>query len=80
MSALITGHVVSNKMKKTITVLVERRVKHPVYEKVVTRSAKYHVHDELEQAKVGNLVEIRQSRPMSKTKFWVLSRIVEAPK
>ncbi len=71
------GRVTSDKMTKTVTVLVERRVKHPLYGKVVTKSAKYHAHDEASQARMGDLVEIKASRPISKTKSWVVTRILE---
>lgn len=73
----LIGRVVSDKMEKTVTVLVERRVKHPLYGKVVTRSKKYHAHDESNEFKEGDLVEIRSSRPLSKTKTWVVSRLIE---
>jgi small subunit ribosomal protein S17 len=73
----LTGRVVSDKMDKTVTVLVERRVKHPIYGKVVTRSSKYHCHDENNEYKAGDLVEIRASRKLAKTKAWVVSRLVE---
>ncbi len=72
-----TGRVVSDKMTKTITVLVERRVKHPLYGKVVTKSNKYHAHDEASVAKMGDLVEIKACRPFSKTKSWALSKVLE---
>jgi small subunit ribosomal protein S17 len=71
------GRVTSDKMMKTVTVLVERRVKHPLYGKVVTKSAKYHAHDAEGVAKEGDLVEIRASRPISKTKSWIVSRVLE---
>ncbi|MCS6996611.1 MAG: 30S ribosomal protein S17 [Casimicrobiaceae bacterium] len=71
------GRVTSDKMMKTVTVLVERRVKHPLYGKVVTKRAKYHAHDEEGMAKLGDLVEIRACRPISKTKSWVVSRVIE---
>jgi small subunit ribosomal protein S17 len=74
------GRVVSDKMNKTITVLVERRVKHPLYGKVVTRSAKYHAHDENNECKTGDLVEIVASRKLSKTKAWQLSKVLEKAK
>jgi small subunit ribosomal protein S17 len=74
------GRVVSDKMNKTITVLVERRVKHPLYGKVVTRSAKYHAHDENNESKAGDLVEIVATRKLSKTKAWRLSRVLEKAK
>ena len=74
------GRVVSDKMNKTITVLVERRVKHPLYDKVVTRSAKYHAHDENNECKAGDLVEIVATRKLSKTKAWRLSKVLEKAK
>ncbi len=73
----LTGRVVSDKMNKTITVLVERRVKHPVYGKVMVKSKKYHVHDEENQCKTGDIVQIVEGIPMSKTKSWVLASILE---
>ena len=73
----LTGKVVSDKMDKTVTVLVERRVKHPLYGKVVTRSKKYHAHDEKNEFHEGDVVEIASSRPLSKTKTWVVSKLVE---
>ncbi len=75
--ATLTGRVVSDKMDKTVTVLVERRVKHPLYGKVVTRSAKYHAHDEANECKEGDLVEIVATRKLSKTKAWRVSRLIE---
>jgi len=77
MMATEVGRVVSDKMNKTITVLVERRVKHPLYDKVVTRSAKYHAHDENNESKAGDLVEIVATRKLSKTKAWRVARVVE---
>ena len=73
----ITGKVVSNKMDKTITVLVERRVKHALYGKYMTRSTKLHAHDESNSCNIGDTVAISESRPLSKTKTWVLEQIVE---
>jgi small subunit ribosomal protein S17 len=73
----LIGKVVSDKMNKTITVLVERHVKHPLYGKIITRSAKYHAHDEANQAKDGDTVEIQEGRPISKTKAWVMTRIIQ---
>mgnify|MGYP006290962813 FL=1 len=72
-----TGKVVSNKMDKTITVLVERRVKHPVYGKYITRSSKVHAHDEDNQCRIGDLVTVAESRPLSRTKTWKLVEVVE---
>jgi small subunit ribosomal protein S17 len=80
MVATEIGRVVSDKMNKTITVVVERRVKHPLYGKVVTRSAKYHVHDENNEGKTGDLVEIAATRKLSKTKAWRLSKVLERAK
>jgi small subunit ribosomal protein S17 len=71
------GRVVSDKMDKTVTVLVERKVKHPVYGKVMTRSKKYHAHDEKNEFHEGDLVEIVECRPLSKTKAWRVSRLLE---
>ena len=71
------GKVVSDKMQKTVTVLVERRVKHPLYGKVIIRSAKYHAHDEDGMAAAGDTVEIQECRPISRTKAWRVSRVVE---
>lgn len=73
----LTGRVVSDKMDKSVTVLVERKVKHPLYGKVIRRSKKYHAHDETNEFQVGDLVEIQESRPISKTKTWRVSRLVE---
>ncbi|MDZ5458926.1 30S ribosomal protein S17 [Azohydromonas lata] len=74
------GKVVSDKRAKTVTVLVERRVKHELYGKIVARSNKYHAHDENGEYKVGDTVEITESRPISKTKSWVVTRLVEKAK
>ncbi len=74
----IIGRVVSDKMDKTITVLVERRVKHALYGKYLTRSSKLHAHDEQNQCKIGDMVAISESRPLSKTKTWMLQEVVEA--
>jgi small subunit ribosomal protein S17 len=73
-----TGRVVSNKMDKTITVLLERRVKHPVYGKYITRSSKVHAHDEKNECGVGDLVTVQESRPISKLKSWKLLKIEES--
>ena len=75
----LTGRVVSNKMQKTVTVLIERKVKHPLYGKYITRSTKYHAHTE-EALNEGDLVEIKECRPMSKTKNWLVVRRLEASK
>ncbi|MEX2367518.1 MAG: 30S ribosomal protein S17 [Pseudohongiellaceae bacterium] len=73
----VIGKVISNKMDKSITVLVERREKHPVYGKYVTRSSKLHAHDESNECNPGDTVTIRQVRPISKTKTWTLVSIEE---
>jgi small subunit ribosomal protein S17 len=73
----LVGKVVSDARDKSVTVLVERRVKHELYGKIVIKSAKYHAHDEKNEFKTGDLVEIVESRPISKTKNWVVSRLVE---
>ena len=73
----LIGKVVSDKMDKTVTVLVERHVKHPLYGKIIVRTAKYHAHDEANQANAGDTVEIQEGRPISKTKAWTLTRVVQ---
>lgn len=73
----LQGRVVSDKMDKTVTVLVERRVKHPLYNKIVTKSNKYHAHDENNEIGVGDLVEIEESRPISRTKTWRVTQVLE---
>jgi small subunit ribosomal protein S17 len=72
----LTGRVVSNKMDKTVTVLVERRVKHPVIGKVIRLSKKYHAHDEANACLEGDVVEIQESRPLSRTKSWVVAKLL----
>ena len=74
----LVGRVVSNKMNKTVTVLIERRVKHPLYGKFMVRSKKYHAHDETNQYNEGDMVEIAETRPLSRTKAWTVTRLVEA--
>ena len=73
----LIGRVVSDKMDKTVTVLVERRVKHPMYNKIIVRSSKYHAHDGDNTVKSGDLVEIQEGRPMAKTKSWVVTKLLE---
>ena len=73
----LVGRVVSDKRSKTVTVLVERRVTHALYGKIVGRSRKYHVHDEKGEYKMGDVVEIAEGRPISKTKSWIVTRLVE---
>jgi small subunit ribosomal protein S17 len=71
------GRVVSDRMNKTVTVLVERRVKHPLYGKIVMQSRKFHAHDENNECKVGDLVEIAATRKLSKTKAFRVSNVLE---
>ena len=73
----LTGKVVSSKMDKSITVLIERRVKHPKYGKIVRKSSKIHAHDESNQCHEGDVVTIEECRPISKTKAWRLVEVVE---
>jgi small subunit ribosomal protein S17 len=73
----LVGKIVSDARAKTVTVLVERRVKHELYGKIVGKSRKYHAHDENNEFHIGDVVEITESRPLSKTKNWVVSRLVE---
>ena len=73
----LIGKVVSDKMDKTVSVLIVRRVKHPLYGKIVRRSKKYLAHDENNQAKIGDTVEIQESRPISKNKSWVLTKVIQ---
>ena len=73
---VLLGEVVSNRMQKTITVKVERRLRHPIYERVVKRSKKFHAHDEHNQCQIGDQVRIIETRPLSKTKRWRLLEIV----
>ena len=76
----LVGRVVSDKMQKTVTVLVERKVKHPRIGKIVTRSSKYHAHSEANEFKEGDLVEISECRPISKTKAWKVTKLIEKSK
>jgi len=73
---VLLGEVVSNRMNKTITVRVERRVRHPIYERVVKRSKKFHAHDEHNQCQIGDIVRIIETRPLSNTKCWRLLEVV----
>jgi small subunit ribosomal protein S17 len=75
----LQGRVVSDKMDKTVTVLVERRVKHPLYGKFVRRSTKVHAHDENNECQMGDVVVVEQCRPLSKTKTWRFTKLVERP-
>ena len=73
----LSGKVVSNRMDKSITVLVERRVRHPVYGKYMTKSSKIHAHDEKNECNMGDVVMVRESKPISKTKTWELVSVLE---
>ena len=73
----LIGRVVSDKMEKTVTVLVERKVKHPMYGKVMVRSKKYHAHNEGNAARAGDLVEIVETRPVSRTKAWAVTTVLQ---
>ncbi|MCB1756430.1 MAG: 30S ribosomal protein S17 [Gammaproteobacteria bacterium] len=72
------GRVISNKMDKSATVLIERKVRHPVYGKFISKSTKFHVHDEQNSLEIGDVVQIKECRPISKTKSWVLDKVLEA--
>ena len=76
----LTGRVVSDKMDKTVTVLVERKVKHPLIGKVVRQSKKFHAHDEKNECGIGDTVKIAETRPLSKTKRWRLVEVIEKAK
>lgn len=76
----LTGKVISDKMDKTITVKVERQVKHPIYGKFIKRSTKVHAHDEANECKMGDTVTVAESRPLSKSKSWQLVEVVERAK
>ena len=73
----LVGKVVSDKRSKTVTVMIERRVMHPIYGKIMIKTSKYHAHDEKGEYKLGDIVEITHSRPLSKTKSWVATRLVQ---
>jgi small subunit ribosomal protein S17 len=73
----LIGKVVSDKRSKTVTVLIERRVKHELYGKIVGKSSKYHAHDENGEYKMGDTIEITESRPLSKTKNWVATKLIQ---
>jgi small subunit ribosomal protein S17 len=73
----LVGRIVSDKRNKTVTVLVERRVKHELYGKIIGRSRKYHAHDENGEYHLGDLVEIAEGRPLSKTKSWYVTKLLE---
>ncbi len=74
---ILTGRVVSDKMNQTVTVLVERRVRHPLYGKIIRRSTKVHAHDEANSCRVGDTVRVQECRPISKSKSWRLLEILE---
>ncbi len=76
-SRTVSGRVISDKMDKTITVLVERRIRHPLYGKIITRHTKLHAHDEHNECRQGDLVLVEACRPLSRTKSWRLVRILE---
>ena len=76
----LTGRVISDKMNKTVTVLIERRTTHPLYGKVITRSGKYHAHDETNDCKEGDLVMIEECRPLSRTKSWRVVQVMDKAK
>jgi small subunit ribosomal protein S17 len=76
----LVGRVVSDRMQKTVTVLVERRVKHPLYGKIITRSSRYHAHDEDKACKEGDLVLIEECRPIARTKSWRVIQLMEKEK
>jgi small subunit ribosomal protein S17 len=73
----LSGRVISDKMNKTITVQVDRRIRHPLYGKIVTRHTKLHAHDESNECKQGDLVQIEECRPLSKSKAWRLVKVLE---
>lgn len=73
----LVGKVVSDKMDKTVSVMIERHVKHPLYGKIIKRSKKYHAHNEANQAKMGDTVEIQEGKPISKTKAWTVTRVIQ---
>ncbi|MBF0218820.1 MAG: 30S ribosomal protein S17 [Gammaproteobacteria bacterium] len=76
-SRTVSGEVISDKMDKTITLLIERTIKHPVYGKYIKRSTKIHAHDENNECGVGDVVSVRECRPYSKTKTWQLVQVIE---
>ena len=78
LTSTLVGRVSSNKMDKTVTVVVERKMKHPLYGKFIVKSTKYHAHDETNQYNEGDLVEIEETRPVSKTKSWAVTKLIEA--
>jgi small subunit ribosomal protein S17 len=79
LTRILTGRVISDKMDKSAVVLVERKVRHPLYGKYIRRSTKLHIHDENNECRQGDTVTIKETRPVSKTKAWALVEIVERP-
>ena len=77
---VVRGHVTSDKMQKTVVVEVRRKVRHPLYEKYISRRTKLHAHDENNEARVGDTVEVMETRPLSKTKRWRVAEILERAK
>ena len=75
-----TGRVISDKMNKTVVIAIEDHVKHPVYGKIVKRTKKIHAHDENNECGIGDFVEVMETRPLSKTKRWILVQIIEKAK
>ena len=73
----LVGRVASDRMNKTVTVIVERRIKHAMYNKIIVRSSKYHAHNDNDEAKVGDVVEIEECRPVSKTKSWIVTKLLQ---
>jgi len=73
----LVGRVASDRMNKTVTVIVERRVKHAMYNKIIVRTSKYHAHNDNDEAKVGDVVEIEECRPVSKTKSWIVTKLLQ---
>ena len=74
---VLTGKVVSNSRDKTIAVLIERKVRHPIYKKYIKRSTKVHAHDEKNECRLGDVVRVSESKPFSKTKNWSLIEVIE---
>jgi small subunit ribosomal protein S17 len=77
---IVVGKVVSNKPDKTVVVLIERRLKHPIYGKTLRKSTKFHAHDENNECNIGDIVELMETRPISKLKRWRMVKIVERAK
>jgi len=73
----LVGRVASDRVNKTVTVIVERRVKHAMYNKIIVRTSKYHAHNDNDEAKVGDVVEIEECWPVSKTKSWIVTKLLQ---